>query len=212
MRIIRHVSESVFQENTYILEKKNQVIIIDPGDVLESIISHISFDSKVLAVLATHAHLDHITSAKELCKKYNCPFILSSADKAVLDAHEQSCEYFRQPYLGTPIINIDILSKNDISLGDFTVQILHTPGHTLGGVCYLIDNILFSGDTLFHRSIGRTDLPGGDQSQLLNSIKKILFKLPDETKVYPGHMDATSIGEEKKFNPYVNLLEGSSYG
>ena len=100
---------------------------------------------------------------------------------------------------------MDIADENELKIGDFLLKIYHTPGHTEGGVCYYIDNVLFSGDTLFHRSIGTTDLPGGDHARLLRSIKDVLYALPDDTIVYPGHMDTTKIGEEKKHNPYVIL-------
>ncbi len=138
-----------------------------------------------------------------LCKEYSCPFILSSKDKEILDAHKSSCEYFKQKYRGTPSLDIDIANENKLQLGDFEFKILHTPGHSPGGVCYLIENVLFSGDTLFYRSIGRTDLHGGEHGILIRSINEVLFSLPEETTVYPGHMGLTTIGEEKLHNPFI---------
>jgi glyoxylase-like metal-dependent hydrolase (beta-lactamase superfamily II) len=205
MIINTHVSKTVFQENTYILIKNNEVLIIDPGDKIENILPYIDSKDKVLAVLATHGHLDHISSVSDLCKKYSCPFVMSSRDQDVLDNHKNSCDMFKQEYYGTPKINIDISNENELHLSTYDIKIFHTPGHTKGGVSFLIDNVLFSGDTLFRHSIGHVNQYGGNPETLLNSIKKVLFPLPDETIVYPGHLGTTTIGEEKKHNPYLIL-------
>ena len=206
MKIKQYVSHSVFQGNTYFLFKNDQVLIIDPGDDPNLLIEEINKNKyKIQAVLATHGHIDHIIAAAEICDKYSCPFIMSSHDEGVLNSLESACVGFEMEYFGTPKIDIDIADENELQIGDFSLKIYHTPGHTEGGVCYLIENILFSGDTLFHRSIGRTDLPGGDHGKLLRSIKDVLYALPDDTMVYPGHMGTTRIGEEKKHNPFVIL-------
>lgn len=205
MIIKTHVSKTVFQENTYILLKNNDVIIIDPGDKMENILPYIAPSNTVLAVLATHGHLDHISAAVNLCEKYSCPFIMNSKDQDVLDNHKNSCDMFNQEYYGTPKIGIDIAHKNELSIGNYDIKILHTPGHTKGGVAFLIDDILFSGDTLFRRTIGHVNQYGGNSETLVNSIKEVLFLLPNDTLVYPGHMGITTIGEEKKYNPYVIL-------
>jgi glyoxylase-like metal-dependent hydrolase (beta-lactamase superfamily II) len=205
MRIVQHISHTPFKENSYILSKNDQIIIIDPGDKPEYYDNYFQNGEKLLAVLATHGHLDHIFSASELCKTHDCPFIMSSKDQGVLDLHRQACEKYLQSYYGTPLINVDIAEKNELILGDFKITIIHTPGHTKGGVCYLIDNVLFSGDTLFYRSIGHVNQYDGNPDILLNSIKHNLYILPDDTIVYPGHMGATTIGEEKQFNPFVTM-------
>jgi glyoxylase-like metal-dependent hydrolase (beta-lactamase superfamily II) len=110
---------------------------------------------------------------------------------------------FNIEYIGTPQIDMDISQKNEIILGKMKFHILHTPGHTPGSVCYFINGILFSGDTLFYHSVGRTDLPRSDADLLNRSVKETLFVLPDETVVYPGHMNSTTILEEKKSNPFI---------
>jgi glyoxylase-like metal-dependent hydrolase (beta-lactamase superfamily II) len=208
MTIIKHVSHSVFQENTYILLKNDHVLIIDPGDEIAYINAYLkNKNHKVLAVLATHGHLDHITAAKILCEQYSCPFIMSSKDADVLESHEDMCRYFSVPYFGTPVITVDIANQSELILGEFNVNILHTPGHTPGSVCYVVDDVLFSGDTLFYRSVGRTDLPGGNQKMLFASIKEQIYTLDNSITVYPGHMDITNIADEKKYNPYIKAEE-----
>jgi len=204
MKIKHHVSHSVFQENTYFLFKNDKVLIIDPGDDPKLLIDEINNNNySIQAVLATHGHIDHIIAAAEICKKYTCPFIMSRHDQRVIDNLELSCKTFGMQYWGTPVIDIDIADETEFNIGEFSIKIYHTPGHTPGGVCYLIDNNLFSGDTLFHRSIGRADLPGGDHGTLIRSVKNVLYALPDDTMVYPGHMGPTKIGEEKRHNPFV---------
>lgn len=212
MLIKTHVSKTVFQENTYILVKNNEVIIIDPGDSMENILPEIDPAHKLVAILATHGHLDHISSVVPLKHRYSCPFIMNSRDQELLDNHQNSCSMFQQEYYGTPQIDIDIADKNEFEIGNFNIKILHTPGHTKGGVCYLIDEKLFSGDTLFYRSIGHVNQYDGNPETLIHSIKTKLYALPNDTIVYPGHMGISMIGEEKKFNPYVNLLEGKNNG
>lgn len=203
MRIIQHISHSVFQENTYILYKNDQVLIIDPGDDPKYYNEYLTENNKLLAVIATHGHLDHIMGAKALCDKYQCPFLVSGDDAEIIDRHEQTCDRFNMPNWGTPHTDIDISEKENIEIGAFKIKIIHTPGHTAGSLCLLIDEVLFSGDTLFQRSIGRTDLPGGDHAMLIRSLNDMMKVLPESTVVYPGHMGKTTIGEEKKYNPFI---------
>jgi len=206
MKITRLRSKTVFQENTYIILNKNDALIIDPGAEPDDILAFIDREEyTVRAVLATHGHVDHLLSAAPLCKTLKCPFVMNSLDTEWLKALENMCGHYKLPYYGTPEIDIDIAEKSTLTLGDHTFGILHTPGHSPGSVCFLFADTLFSGDTLFHRSVGRTDLPGGDMKTLEHSIHTAIMVLPEDTVVYPGHLDETTIKEEKSFNPFIVL-------
>ncbi|MBN2780918.1 MAG: MBL fold metallo-hydrolase, partial [Candidatus Marinimicrobia bacterium] len=196
--------QSVFQENTYIIMNNKDAVILDPGDEPSRICAYL--DDKavtVRGVLATHGHLDHVMAAASLCERYACPFIMSGKDKELLENLESMCGYFRTSYYGTPGITIDIADQNEIVLGDIRIKILHTPGHTPGGVSFLTDSMLFSGDTLFRRSVGRTDMAGGDRRVLTESVTRVLYPLPASTIVHPGHGPSTTIGEERAENPFI---------
>ena len=206
MEIIRHISQFVFQQNSYILIKKDQALIIDPGDCPEIFIAILKEKNVELqAIIGTHGHVDHVYAAAALCEKYSCPFIMSSQDQEWLDAVKSMCHQFDLEHLGTANIDHDISNKNELNIGEFSFKILHTPGHTPGCVCYYFDDILFSGDTLFYHSVGRTDLPRSNMDTLKKSVREKLFQLPDSTIVYPGHMEETTIGEEKRNNPFIIL-------
>lgn len=206
MQISTLISSSVFQENTYLVIKNRECIIIDPGEEPERITEEIrALELVPLAVLATHGHPDHILSAKPLCSTYTIKFYMDSRDMSWLEQFSRYVSHFRLNDHGTVSFAAeqDLKDQEFIQIGPFNIQIFFTPGHSAGSVCFLIDNILFSGDTLFHQGVGRTDLPGGNAMELQVSIEKTLYSLPDEIVVYPGHMDKTTIGYEKKNNYYI---------
>jgi|SRR6056297_430844 len=197
------VSDSVFQENTYFVIDGREMLIIDPGSEPDAIERFIN-DSQALplAVLATHGHPDHIISAEPVCRQYGIPFIMSSLDVKWLDELKNMCSRFRLNYHGTPSISKDCSGLDRLTVGSWEISVFHTPGHSRGGVCYLIDKNLFSGDTLFAGGVGRTDLPGGDMPELKNSIRNEIYPLEDDVIVCPGHMSRTDIGTEKRSNPF----------
>jgi len=151
----------------------------------------------------THGHLDHIGCVRIIQEKYNMNVYLHEDDIKLSKELKEYCDYFGMTLFEPPIITNIIKNEKNILINKLNIDIIHTPGHTAGGISYKIDNNLFVGDVLFNNSIGRTDLPGGDLKILLNSINKRLFILPDITSVYSGHGPSTTIGYERKNNQFL---------
>jgi len=199
------------QENTYVLyNDKDACCIIDPGcyfgnerRTLQEFIEEQKLLPKLL--LNTHCHLDHVFGNKFVYDTYHLPLHLHEREKQVLDHAPISGLNWGMPfenYRGELIF----LAENDVvSLGHDTLKVLFTPGHSPGSICFYCEaqHFMMGGDVLFRQSIGRTDLPGGDHEALLGSIRNKLFVLPDETIVYPGHGEPTTIGFEKQNNPFL---------
>jgi hydroxyacylglutathione hydrolase len=202
---------SPIQENTYILYNElKECIIIDPGsyfdeekDAMKSFIEQKQLVPKML--LNTHSHLDHVFGNKFIADTYNLKLQLHEKEKMVLEFAPVSGLKYNMPFDNYTGELIFIKEGDKIILGTDELEIFDTPGHSPGHVIFYCrkQNFVISGDVLFQRSVGRTDLPGGDHQTLINSIQKKLLVLPDETKVYSGHGAVTTIGEEKKFNPFL---------
>lgn len=184
--------------NCSILSQGSKAWIVDPGHEGERIIALLAKNSlEPMGILLTHAHFDHITGTAVLQKEFpSLPVYVGTPD-TVMFGHPFNQMPVEYPSIGTPA-NIHDASELTIC------EVIKTPGHTPGGVCYYFpeDKLLLSGDTLFAGSVGRTDFPGGSMAELLNSLRK-LMELPDDTLVIPGHGDLTSIGEERRSNPYI---------
>lgn len=182
-----------------------EAVIIDPGDMPDRIIRKISeLDVNLKAILITHGHYDHIGAVSKLKDYYGAKVYAGNFESELLS--DSALNASRMFGINCNIEPEVLLKDNDfLKVCGLDFSIIHTPGHTSGGVCYYLpeDNVLFSGDTLFYETIGRSDLPTGDGRALIKSIKDKLFLLPDETKVFPGHGDSTTIGHEKMNNPYV---------
>jgi hydroxyacylglutathione hydrolase len=197
-----------FDENGYVLgcEETREGVIIDPGESVEELLEIAARERLTIKhILLTHAHLDHITGVDRARAATGAPVILHAADNPLYEAVVQQGMMFgirveRQQ----PVDAFYDLTKT-IAFGRYDVRVHHTPGHSPGGVCLEINpgGTLIVGDTLFAGSIGRTDLPGGNHGTLINSIRTVLFAFPDDTIAYPGHYGPTTIGRERRTNPYV---------
>ena len=185
------VTGNIYQENCYIIFDDKDSIIIDPGDDFDLIDNAITQNKLVpSAVLLTHGHFDHVGAVKSLKEKYNIKVYMNSDDLELLS------------FMRTKDFDIDVDIKNleEIFVGNIKIKCIKTPGHSKGSVCYIIDDFLFSGDTLFAGSIGRCDLPGGSPVALLNTLSTIVVKLDDKFIVLPGHDEKSTIAEEKSRN------------
>lgn len=195
-----------FGTNTWLLwdDASRQALLIDPAAPSEELLGRIrELELKVDLIVNTHGHADHIGGNLWFREKLGSRVMIHSADSAMLEDNRKNLsEYMESPL---PLHSADILAEDGmvLDLGQHQVHIIHTPGHTPGGICLLAGKFLISGDTLFEQSIGRTDLPGGSHHQIIHSIREKLFVLPDDTVVFPGHGPRTSIGLEKKNNPFV---------
>lgn len=190
-------------------EATREAVVIDPGDEPERILDALSAAGvRAVALLHTHAHLDHITGTGLVAEATGAPIRLHAADRPLYEALPEQAAFFglsaRPPRpLDAPLVDGEI-----ISFGGSSLRAIHTPGHTPGSTCFVLESdepLLFSGDTLFRRSIGRTDLWGGDTDTILASIREKLFRLDGDTRVICGHGADTSIEQEKRSNPFAAL-------
>jgi hydroxyacylglutathione hydrolase len=190
-------------------EQSHEAIVIDPGDEIERITEVLDqHQLKVKAIIITHAHIDHVAGAQKLRALTEAPVYMSEADRELLDALDVQAQWLGVEPPEHPDIDSGAKDGTLLQLGDSDFRIIETPGHTQGSVSVWIpqQEKLVAGDTLFHGSIGRTDLPGGNSRQLLASIKTRLLDLPDQTIVVPGHGRNTTIGREKEQNSFLRGL------
>ncbi|NLM72741.1 MAG: MBL fold metallo-hydrolase [Clostridiaceae bacterium] len=202
---IKVLSNGIFDSNTYIVYDNGECAVIDCGVNTGDVLNYIEKNSlKVRYIILTHGHIDHIFHAAEMKGKTG----------AELCIHEDEAALYSDPSLnGTEMFGFESLRNaapdrllkhgDKLPLGNTELKIIHTPGHSPGSMCILCENSLFSGDTLFASSVGRTDLVGGSWLKLKDSIENRLYTLPDDIRVYPGHGGATTIGFERENNPYV---------
>ena len=204
---IDHFVVGPVQTNCYFVTniKTKEMIIIDPGACANQLAKKVDESgAKPVAILLTHGHFDHATDAKPLADRYGIKIYIHEADKATLDDPQLNVSYM-MGQSKTFYADVFLKDKQELDIAGFHIVVLHTPGHTPGGCCYYFpyQNVVFSGDTLFCTSVGRTDFPKGSAAQIIRSIKEKLLPLPDETTVYTGHNDITTIGTERMYNPYL---------
>lgn len=191
--------------NCYIIgsKKDNEAIVIDAGGDHEEILNILKKHALALRFLInTHAHFDHVGGVKPLQDLTGAKFLLHEEDIPLLNHLTDQTDAFGLPSISLPKIDRSLADNEEIFIGKETIRVIHTPGHSPGSICFFIDDAVFAGDTLFAGSIGRTDLYGGSYTKLINSIKTRLFTLEDHVIVYPGHGTFTTIGEEKRHNPF----------
>jgi len=199
-----------FSENTYLLyDETGEAIIIDPGcydrSELNELVAYVNAHSlKPIQIVNTHAHIDHVLGVAALKRKYGIPFALHKLEEPVLKAVKSYASNYGFSTFEEPEIDTFIREGETIEFGNTSLKIIFVPGHAPGHVAFVsdADKLVIGGDVLFRMSIGRTDLPGGDHATLLRSIREQLFTLPDDYQVYAGHMEPTTIGFEKKHNPF----------
>ena len=204
--IIKRFIAGRLENNIYLVadEKSSEAVLIDATQDLPEIQKAVKdLGVKVKYILLTHGHFDHILGLNSLKKSLNAPAVICKDDLVISDNINEFTRLFGLPDSVPPKYDMYIKDGDEILLGSYKIKVIYTPGHTEGGVCYLVDGKLFSGDTLFRGSVGRTDLFGGNFGKLSDSIKNKLFKLDDKIEVFPGHGDMTTIGFEKKYNEII---------
>ncbi len=209
MKLIQlHVG--VVQTNCYVFYDENTMegAVIDPGDNAAAILREIDrAGAKITYILLTHGHFDHILAVHEIAEKTGAKLVIHKEDKWLL-SYDEMGEFrpYARHYVPTPV---DILAEEGttIQVGGLTAEYLHTPGHTPGSCCIKVEDVLFTGDTMFRHECGRCDLKGGDFSLMLQSLKR-LHDLPGDYRVLPGHDSITTLSEERARNPYVRQALG----
>jgi hydroxyacylglutathione hydrolase len=206
--ILGRVEVSPFVTNCYLLgcRRTGEALLIDPGgdpELIEAMVREAGL-SGVRAIVNTHGHIDHVGAVGEFQRRWDIPFHLHPADSFLLQNLPAQAAAFGLEGVEVPRLDHPLADGERLELGDLRLEVIHTPGHTPGGVSLLVDHLLFTGDTLFAGSIGRTDLPGGSYPTLLDSIRRRLLEpLAGDTVVLPGHGPQTTLAEERSSNPFL---------
>jgi hydroxyacylglutathione hydrolase len=203
---IVQIPNGQFVENSYLVidEAAGACAIVDPGEEA-GLIAHklAAAGARPVAIWITHAHLDHVIGVPRLKRETGVPVYLHPADRELYDHVVQQGVAFGMPAEPLPPPDLDFVPGKTVAVGHLAFTVRHAPGHSPGSVCLVGDGVVFTGDVLFAGSIGRTDLPGGDFETLIRSIERELLPLPDSTIVYSGHGPETTIGQERRTNPFL---------
>lgn len=204
--IVKQFVEGFIANNNYLLidEESKEAALIDCTDYISELGAVLKeYDAKLKYILLTHGHFDHIMGVPKIKQEFGAKVYLHKDDKELIDnSDEFMISVGMQPF-EHPEIDKYIDENEEIYLGKNKIRVIHLPGHTQGGVGYLVDGMLFAGDSIFLESVGRTDLPGGNHKQLIESIKNKIFSLDGDTILYVGHGTNTTVEHEKKYNEFV---------
>ena len=204
--IIEKLEVGPIMANCFILgcEETQEAVVIDPGDDADVILMKLAdLNLKVKYLINTHGHFDHVGGNARMKEVTGAILAIHPLDEPMLSQLSSSATMFGLSSDNSPPPDLHLNEGDEVVFGKITLKVIHTPGHSQGGICLYTPGHLFAGDTLFARSIGRTDLPGGDFDTLIASIKDKLLVLDDNTVVYTGHGPETSIGQEKQMNPFL---------
>lgn len=203
--IIKSLAVGAIQANCFILgdEKTKKAVLIDPGGDASRILKAVN-DLKldVVAILLTHGHFDHVEAMGEVQKALGAPTCCHAAAAPMIKKVSDQGSLFGMHVNPVPLPEKFLEDGDDVAFGELSLHVVHTPGHSQGSLSYIIDGNVFVGDLIFAGSIGRTDLSGGNFDTLIDSVKNRIFTLPDETVIHPGHGPSTTVGAEKRTNPF----------
>ena len=202
MKVISEKFGSMYNNCSLIIdEKTNQSALVDCNEFSQKMIDMIG-DTDLKYILLTHGHFDHIIGVKSVKEKYGAQVVISKEDEPMLNSSKLSLAVFCNAPQNNVDADIIVKDGDEITLGEIKIKVMATPGHTSGSVCYIAENCIFSGDTLFYCSCGRTDFPSGSPEQMMSSLQK-LKALDGDYKVYTGHNNLTTLDFERKNNPYM---------
>ena len=204
--IIKTLAVGPIMANCFIVgcENTKSAVVIDPGDEADKILMTLAESQlTVKYIINTHGHFDHVGANKRLKEATGADILIHQDDAFMLEHISSASMAFGLKVEDSPPADRTLADGDMVNFGDITLTVIHTPGHSPGGISLVTDKVAFVGDSLFYGSIGRTDFPGGDYNTLISSIKTKLFPLGDDVKVYTGHGPATTIGQEKRMNPFL---------
>jgi len=205
------LTNGVFAENCWLVAdpEAGEAAVVDPGEEAELFLARLASERwRATAIWLTHAHVDHVAGVARVKEATGAPVFLHPADRPLYDRAPLQAAAFGLTMDPPPPPDAELAEGQSVRVGRFGFEVLHLPGHAPGHVAFVGHDVALAGDVLFAGSIGRTDLPGGDTQTLLDSIRSKLYRLPDATRVLPGHGPETTIGEEKRSNPFVRLTPG----